>query len=67
MRRLLVVVPTTGGPAVLRRLGPRAGLPVSAAFADGDYRPLAWVGRLRPAGGPGRSDRPRARRGAGAA
>ena len=55
MRRLLVVVPTTGGPAILRRLAPRAGLPVSAAFADGDYRPLPWsadYARLSAPGGP---------------
>jgi hypothetical protein len=53
--RVLVVVPTTGGPLIVRGLKARAGLPTSAAFADGDYRPLPWSGdyaRLTGAGGP---------------
>ncbi|SEP50696.1 hypothetical protein SAMN04487843_13921 [Methylobacterium sp. ap11] len=52
---ILVVVPTTGGPVVLRSLKKRPGLPASAAFAAGDYRPLPWSGdyaRLAAAGGP---------------
>ncbi|GJD64013.1 hypothetical protein [Methylobacterium frigidaeris] len=52
---VLVVVPTTGGPVVLRSLKSRPGLPASAAFAAGDYRPLPWSGdyaRLAAAGGP---------------
>lgn len=52
---ILVVVPTTGGPLVLRALKSRPGLPMSAAFAAGDYRPLPWSGdyaRLSAEGGP---------------
>lgn len=52
---ILVVVPTTGGPLVLRSLKRRPGLPGSAAFATGDYRPLPWSGdyaRLLAEGGP---------------
>ncbi|GJD58505.1 hypothetical protein [Methylobacterium dankookense] len=52
---VLVVVPTTAGPLVLRALGARPGLPTSAAFAAGDYRPLPWSGdyaRLAAEGGP---------------
>ena len=52
---ILVVVPTTRGPLVLRALRPRPGLPAPAAFADGDYRPLPWsadYARLCGAGGP---------------
>ncbi|MDP4022885.1 hypothetical protein Q8W71_09650 [Methylobacterium sp. NEAU 140] len=52
---ILVVVPTTGGPLVIRSLKARRGLPASAAFADGDYRPLPWSGdyaRLTAPGGP---------------
>jgi hypothetical protein len=52
---VLVVVPTTGGPLVVRSLKVRPGLPASAAFASGDYRPLPWSGdyaRLSAAGGP---------------
>lgn len=52
---LLVVIPTTAGPLRLRALTPRPGLPASAAFADGDYRPLPWsadYARLGAAGGP---------------
>ncbi|QRE74900.1 hypothetical protein [Methylobacterium aquaticum] len=52
---ILVVVPTTGGPVVLRSLKRRPGLPAPAAFAAGDYRPLPWSGdyaRLAAAGGP---------------
>ncbi|WP_208642202.1 hypothetical protein [Methylobacterium terrae] len=52
---ILVVVPTTGGPVVLRSLRSRPGLPASAAFATGDYRPLPWSGdyaRLAASGGP---------------
>lgn len=40
--RLLFVVPTTGGPLVVTALRPRPGLPISAAFAAGDFRSLAW-------------------------
>nr|WP_210301825.1 hypothetical protein [Methylobacterium brachythecii] len=39
----------------MRALKPRPGLPASAAFADGDYRPLPWSGdyaRLAIPGGP---------------
>lgn len=53
--KVLVVVPTTSGPLRLRGLKPRPRLPASAAFADGDYRPLPWSGdyaRLSSAGGP---------------
>ena len=53
--RVRVVIPTTGGPLLVRSLKPRAGLPSSAAFADGDYRPLAWsadYARLSAPGGP---------------
>ena len=52
---ILVVIPTTAGPLRLRSLTPRPGLPASAAFADGDYRPLPWsadYARLGAAGGP---------------
>ncbi|KQP70790.1 hypothetical protein [Methylobacterium sp. Leaf112] len=52
---VLVVVPTTGGPLVLRGLTARPGMPTSAAFAVGDYRPLPWSGdyaRLAAEGGP---------------
>ena len=54
-RAVLVVVPTTGGPLRLRSLRARAGLPASAAFAEGDYRPLPWsadYARLAAPGGP---------------
>ncbi|WP_410824802.1 hypothetical protein, partial [Methylobacterium oryzisoli] len=54
-RTVLVVVPTTGGPLRLRALRPRPGLPASAAFAEGDYRPLPWsadYARLAAPGGP---------------
>ena len=50
--RLLVVVPTTGGPLVLRSLRPRAGLPASAAFGEGDYRPLPWSADYARLSGP---------------
>jgi len=40
--RVLVVVPTTGGPLLVQSLRTRAALPVSCAFAQGDYRPLPW-------------------------
>ena len=52
---ILIVVPTTGGPLVVRSLKARPGLPTSAAFAQGDYRPLVWSGdyaRLAAPGGP---------------
>ncbi|MGU3668130.1 hypothetical protein ACLBX9_28415 [Methylobacterium sp. A49B] len=52
---VLIVVPTTGGPLVVRSLKARPGLPASAAFAQGDYRPLSWSGdyaRLAAPGGP---------------
>jgi hypothetical protein len=52
---VLIVVPTTGGPLVVRSLKARPGLPASAAFAQGDYRPLPWSGdyaRLAAPGGP---------------
>jgi hypothetical protein len=53
--RLLFVIPTTGGPLVVTALRPRPGLPVSAAFAEGDFRGLPWsgdYGRLCAPGGP---------------
>ncbi len=50
--RVLVVVPTTGGPLVLEGLKPRPGLPASAAFARGDYRPLPWSGDYARLTGP---------------
>jgi hypothetical protein len=53
--RLLFVIPTTGGPLVVTALRPRAGLPVSAAFVEGDFRGLPWSGdyaRLCAPGGP---------------
>ena len=50
--RLLVVVPTTGGPLVLRSLRLRAGLPASAAFGEGDYRPLPWSADYARLSGP---------------
>jgi hypothetical protein len=53
--RLLFVIPTTGGPLVITALRPRPGLPVSAAFAEGDFRGLPWsgdYGRLCAPGGP---------------
>lgn len=52
---LLFLVPTTGGPLVINALRVRPGLPASAAFAVGDYRPLPWSGdyaRLSAPGGP---------------
>ncbi|KQT59684.1 hypothetical protein ASG52_20060 [Methylobacterium sp. Leaf456] len=52
---ILIIIPTTAGPLRLRALTPRPGLPASAAFADGDYRPLPWsadYARLCAAGGP---------------
>lgn len=52
---ILIIIPTTAGPLRLRALAPRPGLPASAAFADGDYRPLPWsadYARLCAAGGP---------------
>ncbi|AWN35970.1 hypothetical protein [Methylobacterium radiodurans] len=52
---ILIVVPTTGGPLVIRSLKARPGLPAPAAFAQGDYRPLPWSGdyaRLATPGGP---------------
>ena len=49
--RMLVVVPTTGGPLFLRRLAPRPGLPHPAAFAEGDYRPLALSADYRALAG----------------
>lgn len=52
---ILVVIPTTDGPSLVRSLRPRAGLPASAAFVDGDYRPLPWSGdyaRLSATDGP---------------
>jgi hypothetical protein len=53
--RVMFVIPTTAGPLVITALRPRPGLPVSAAFADGDFRGLAWSGdyaRLCTPGGP---------------
>ncbi|MGU3496153.1 hypothetical protein ACLBXM_19095 [Xanthobacteraceae bacterium A53D] len=53
--RILVIIPTTAGPRLIRSLKPRPALPASAAFADGDYRPLPWsadYARLVGAGGP---------------
>ncbi|MET7241831.1 hypothetical protein ABZT49_00525 [Methylobacterium sp. EM32] len=52
---ILIVVPTTGGPVVVRSLKARPGLPAAAAFAAGDYRPLPWsadYARLAAGGGP---------------
>ncbi|WP_342152863.1 hypothetical protein [Methylorubrum sp. SB2] len=52
---ILILIPTTAGPLRVRALTPRPGLPASAAFADGDYRPLPWsadYARLAAAGGP---------------
>jgi hypothetical protein len=40
--RLLVIIPTTGGPLIVKSLKPRQGLPASTAFAEGDFRPLPW-------------------------
>lgn len=51
----LVLVPTTGGALRIERLAPRPGLPRGAAFAAGDYRPLALsadYGRLSAPEGP---------------
>jgi hypothetical protein len=39
---VIVVIPTTAGPLIVRRLTARQALPASCAFADGDYRPLPW-------------------------
>lgn len=53
--RILIIIPTTGGPLTVRSLLPRPALPASAAFAEGDYRPLPWSGdyaALVSAGGP---------------
>jgi hypothetical protein len=53
--RLLFVIPTTRGPLIVTALQPRPGLPVSAAFAEGDFRGLPWsgdYGRLCMPGGP---------------
>lgn len=53
--RLLFIIPTTGGPLLVTALRPRPGLPVSAAFAEGDFRGLSWsgdYGRLCAPGGP---------------
>jgi hypothetical protein len=40
--RFFILIPTTGGPIVLKSLKTRAGLPASTAFAEGDFRPLPW-------------------------
>ncbi len=37
-----MVIPTTAGPLILRKITARPELPASCAFADGDYRPLPW-------------------------
>jgi hypothetical protein len=53
--RLLFVIPTTRRPLVVTALRPRPGLPVSTAFAEGDFRGLPWsgdYGRLCAPGGP---------------
>lgn len=53
--RLLFVIPTTGGSLVVTALRSRPGLPVSTAFAEGDFRGLPWSGdyaRLCAPGGP---------------
>ena len=52
--RALFVIPTTGGPVVIRRIL-RRDLPLSLVVADGDYRPLPVsedYGRLVVADGP---------------
>jgi len=52
--RVLFVIPTTGGPIVIRRIV-RRDLPLSLVVADGDYRPLPAsedYGRLLAADGP---------------
>jgi hypothetical protein len=53
--KLTVIIPTTGGPLLIKALRPRPGLPASAAFAEGDFRPLPWsgdYGRLTAPSGP---------------
>jgi CHAT domain-containing protein/tetratricopeptide (TPR) repeat protein len=51
--RLLFVIPTTGGPLVVTALRPRPGLPVSTAFAKGDFGSLPWSGRYAQLCAPG--------------
>jgi hypothetical protein len=50
--RLAVIVPTTGAALRLLTLAPRPGLPHGAAFAEGDYRPLALSPDYRALAGP---------------
>lgn len=47
-----MLVPTTGGVMRILSLMPRPGLPHSAAFTDGDYRPLALSPDYRALAGP---------------
>ncbi len=50
--RLAVILPTTGAVLRLLTLVPRPGLPHGAAFAEGDYRPLALSPDYRALAGP---------------
>lgn len=50
--RLAVILPTTGVALRLLSLVPRPGLPHGAAFAEGDYRPLALSPDYRALAGP---------------
>jgi hypothetical protein len=50
--RLAVILPTTGVALRLLSLVPRPGLPHGAAFAEGDYRPLALSPDYRALVGP---------------
>jgi hypothetical protein len=52
MARVLILVPTTGGPLIIRKLSPRPALPASCAFADGDFRPLPWSADYARLAGP---------------
>jgi hypothetical protein len=56
---VLVIIPTTAGPLIVRRLTARQALPASCAFAEGDYRPLPWSNDYARLVGP---DGPLARR-----
>jgi hypothetical protein len=42
--KFAVIIPTTGGPLLIRHLRPRPALPSSSVFAEGDFRPLTWSG-----------------------
>jgi hypothetical protein len=50
--RVLAVVPTTGGPLLLRRLALRPGFSHPAAFAEGAHRSLALSADYRALAGP---------------